>query len=42
MPENTGFMIAAYVITTLLYFGYAVFLFLRGRKLTREAEGLKS
>jgi hypothetical protein len=29
MPENTGFMIAAYVILGVLYVGYAAYLLLK-------------
>jgi len=32
MPENTGFMVAAYVVLGVLYSGYAVWLVWRGRK----------
>jgi hypothetical protein len=29
MPENTGFMIAAYCVLGVLYVGYAVYLLLK-------------
>ena len=32
MPENTGFMIAGYVVAGVLYVGYAVLLLIRGVK----------
>lgn len=32
MPENTGFMIAGYVVAGVLYLGYTVVLLARGRK----------
>ena len=32
MPENTGYMIAAYVILGLLYGGYTLWLVGRGKK----------
>jgi hypothetical protein len=31
MPDNGGFMIAAYVVTAIVLFGYAVTLWRRGR-----------
>jgi hypothetical protein len=36
MPENTGFMIAAYIIVGILYGGYAAWLLLRGRRETQD------
>lgn len=33
MPDNSGYMIAAYVVAGALYFGYAAFLIMRGRSL---------
>ena len=33
MPENRGFMVAAYVVAGVLYVGYALWLWNRGRKL---------
>ena len=35
MPENSGYMEAAYVILAVLYGGYAVRLWWRGRGLDR-------
>lgn len=32
MPENHGYMVAAYVVAAILYGGYAVWLLVRGRK----------
>jgi hypothetical protein len=32
MPENTGYMIAAYAILGVLYVGYAGYLLLRGKR----------
>ncbi len=32
MPENTGYMIAAYFVAAVLYGGYAVWLLARGRE----------
>ncbi len=32
MPENTRYMVAAYVIVALLYGGYSAWLLWRGRK----------
>lgn len=32
MPENSGYMIAAYVVAGILYGGYAAWLWIRGRK----------
>lgn len=32
MPENSGYMVAAYVIAAVLYGGYALWLLMRGRK----------
>ena len=31
MPENSGFMVAAYVVVAVLYGGYALWLLARGR-----------
>ena len=33
MPENTGYMIAAYTIAAVLYGGYALYLLVKGKKL---------
>lgn len=35
MPENHGYMVAAYVALAILYGGYAVWLLVRGRNLER-------
>ena len=32
MPDNSGFMMAAYITLGVLYSGYAVWLVARGRK----------
>lgn len=32
MPENNGFMVAAYVVAAVLYGGYALWLVVRGKK----------
>ncbi len=32
MPENRNFMVAAYVVAAVLYGGYAIYLWMRGRK----------
>ena len=32
MPDNRGFMVAAYVVAAVLYGGYALWLWSRGRK----------
>ena len=32
MPDNSGFMVAAYVAAAVLYGGYAVWLVWRGKK----------
>ncbi len=32
MPENRSFMVAAYVVAAVLYGGYAIYLWARGRK----------
>ena len=37
MPENTGYMIAAYVVLGLLYGGYTIWLLNRGRT-ARDSE----
>jgi hypothetical protein len=33
IPQNAGYMIAAYVVAAAILVGYALSLFLRGRKL---------
>jgi hypothetical protein len=32
MPDNGGFMVAAYTVAAVLYVGYALWLLRRGRK----------
>jgi hypothetical protein len=32
LPDNGGFQIAGYVVTTIIYLGYTVSLLLRARK----------
>jgi hypothetical protein len=32
MPDNSGFMVAAYTVVAVLYVGYAVWLLRRGRR----------
>ena len=32
MPENSGYMVAAYVVAAVLYAGYALWLWRRGKK----------
>lgn len=32
-PENGGFMVAAYVVAAVLYLGYSLYLWRRGRRL---------
>jgi hypothetical protein len=34
-PQNGGFMAAAYVVAALLYLGYSLYLWQRGRRLGR-------
>ena len=33
IPQNGGFMIAAYVVAAVIFLGYALSLYSRGRKL---------
>jgi hypothetical protein len=40
MPDNGGYMIAAYVVAAAIYLGYAASLWRRGRRALRDgAEG---
>jgi len=32
MPDNGGFMVAAYTVAAILYGGYAIWLWRRGRR----------
>lgn len=32
MPDNGGFMVAAYAVAAVLYVGYAIWLWRRGRR----------
>jgi hypothetical protein len=32
VPENSGYMVAAYVVAALLYAGYALWLWRRGKR----------
>ncbi len=32
MPENSGYMVAAYVVAAVLYAGYALWLWRRGKR----------
>ena len=32
MPENGGFMVAAYVAAAVIYLGYAIWLWRRGKR----------
>ncbi len=37
-PDNAGYMIAAYIITTVIYLGYTISLWRRGRAVLRSGD----
>lgn len=37
-PENAGYMIAAYIIATVIYLGYTISLWRRGRAMLKSGE----
>lgn len=37
-PDNTGYMVAAYVVAAVLLLGYALSLFIRIRRAKKEGE----
>jgi nucleoside recognition membrane protein YjiH len=36
MPENSGYMVAAYVVTAVIYLGYTGTLWLRAKRAVKE------
>jgi hypothetical protein len=41
-PQNGGYMVAAYIVASVIYLTYAVSLWLRARRAIREAERVGS
>jgi hypothetical protein len=39
MPANGGYMVAAYTVAAVIYLGYALSLWRRGRRLVGPADG---
>ena len=34
-PQNGGYMLAAYIVAAIIYLGYSLILWLRGRRATK-------